>query len=621
MLIHGHTAAAETVPHFRRRMRWVLAVIAIAFVILAGRLWQLQVVRGDRYYARTVSNVIKERSIPAIRGKIVDRNGIVLATNRPAFNIYATPAKLGPNDQAKLALILGLSATERQDVAERIAEGQRRNPRIPALILEDQSRDRAALIAQARLELSGVTARDEPYRYYPFSDLAAHVLGYMNQVTPEEAEKLASRGYDPSAMIGRYGLEREWESYLRGKPGRERFVVNASGERVEAPVSARIIHGPELLPPMPGHNVVLTLDKRLQAIAEREAKTQAAAAVVVVEVKTGRILAMASVPAFDPNIMTGHLSAAEHAVLASDPRKPFIDKTLRQHYPPGSTFKPFTAIAAIDSGLVSPAEDVFCGGSLTLGRRTFHCHGSHGKIDMAAAIQRSCNVYFWKASERIGLDRIAQVAHAFGFGAQTGLGLNGDIPGRIPTVDWYERRGYFTEGYTLNAAVGQGDVLVTVVQLAMAYAALANGGTLYVPQVVLRVESWTGDLVAAYEPVVRRHIEVSDRALATVRHGMWMAVNERGGTAFRRGRSDVVTIAGKTGTAQVRSTREKISPEVGWYPERAHAWFAGYAPAENPEIAIAVLVEHGGAGGGVAAPIAKAVVEAYMADKAKDAQP
>lgn len=624
VLLRSAPGMGPVLPELQRRMRWVVVIVVLAFASLIARLWQLQVVRGDQYYEQTVSNVVHQRFLPSIRGKILDRQGEPLANNRPAFNIYITPAHFTPEVAERLTRLLGLSQDEIARMHERVEAGRARGRRAPALVFEDQSRERAALIKQASFQLPGIEVYDEPYRYYPHGAMAAHLVGYMNQMTSAEYEQLAPEGYQPSELVGRYGLERAWENYLRGKKGIERFAVNARGQRIDPEDAAGLIRGDAVIEPVAGHNLVLTLDAELQRIAEQAVRHHPAAAVAVVEVETGRILSLVSTPSFEPNVMTGHLTRAEEVLLNQDPRKPFIDKTLRQHYPPGSTYKFVTALAALEDGLIDPDEKLVCPGSHKVGRQVFHCTSSHEHTDMVSAIQHSCNVYFWKLAELVGIDRMAEVALDFGFGAPTGLGLNGDVPGRVPTRAWYEQRTTFKIGYTINAATGQGDVELTVLQLAMAYAALANGGRLYVPQVVERIETAGGETVVSFEPRLRRQVDVSPEGLATLQRGMWMAVNQLGGTAHDHARSDVVTIAGKTGTAEVKSRRKRRDDEIqleGWHPSRSHAWFAGYAPAEEPEIAIVVLIEHGGSGGRVAGPVARQVLEAYFQKVAPSTSP
>ena len=603
-------------PELHRRLKWVALVGIIGLVVLVGRLWQLQVMRGDSYYERTVSQVVKERYLPSVRGKILDRKGVALADNRPAFNIYATPKLLTPQTRSELERMLGLSDDEIVKITERLEVGKKRDPKAPILILEDQGRDRAALVEQSLTKLPGIEVHHEPYRYYPQGDLAAHLIGYMTQMTSTEVDRLGNQGYDASELVGRYGLESAWENYLRGKKGVEHFAVDAKGNRLDDKTAQTLITGERVIGAVPGANLVLTIDAELQKIAEKAIAHMPAAAVVIVEPKTGKIRALVSKPSFDPNVMTGHLTRAEETLLLSDPRKPFVDKALRATYPPGSVFKFVTALAALEDGQAAEDETVFCTGVYHLSNTPFRCNASHGKMNLIQAIQHSCNVYFWELAQRIGIDRIAEVARRFGFGTPTNLGINGDAGGRIPTKAWYEeKQGKYRVGYATNAATGQGDVEVTVLQTAMAYATLANGGTLFVPQVVERVEASDGRTIVAYEPKVAHDVKIPPDALEIWRRGMWKVTNEAGGTAFDHGHVDLVPVMGKTGTAEIRTRHKKEDEErdvEGYHPTRSHAWFAGWAPAEDPEIAIVVFIEHGGSGGRVAWPIAKSILESYF---------
>ena len=355
------------------------------------------------------------------------------------------------------------------------------------MVLEDVGRDRRGLVAQARLELGpGVEVRDEPYRDYPYGTLAAHLVGYMNQPSSKELVELEQQGYDPSEFIGRYGIEKEWEQYLHGKKGIERFIINAKRRAGRRPVEAEdLIEGPQFEPPVAGHDVVLTIDLELQRLAEKAVEQPGGR-----RGRGGRGRhrphpgAGAPRPSFDPNVMTGHLTRAEDDRMKADPRRPYVDKTLQQHYPPGSTYKFVVAGAALEDGVASPHERLGCPASYKVGRPHLPLPAaSTASSTCSTPSSARCNIYFWKLSERVGIDRMAEVARDFGFGAPTGLGLNGDVPGRVPTKAFYEKRG-FQVGHTLNAATGQGDDEVTVLQLAMAYAAMANGGRLYAPQLV-----------------------------------------------------------------------------------------------------------------------------------------
>ncbi len=619
MLFKGSSGAGPALPELTRRFNAAIGVVAVALLCLVGRLWQLQVMRGDSYYERTVSNVVKERWLPSTRGRILDRKGVPLAINRAAYNLYVTPT-MYPAVEPELRRLLGLSDDEASTIQARVLAATRRGTRSPVLALEDQGHDRAILVEQARSRLPGVEVRDEPYRFYPQGDLAAHAVGYMTQMTAEELDRLAGQGYDTSELVGRYGIEAASENYLRGKKGKERFAVDARGQRIDDATAASLIQGDRVIEPIAGSDVVLTLDAQLQRIVEKAVAPYLASAVVVVEVKTGRILALVSKPSFDPNVMTGHVTKAELELLNSDPRKPFIDKALRATYPPGSTFKFVTAFAALEDGQASEDEKITCTGHYQPTNQD--CDAEHGTLDLLGAIQHSCNVYFWTLAQRIGIDRMSEVAFEYGLGRPTGIGLGGDdSAGRVPTKAWYEKRGTYMFGYAVNAATGQGDVEVTVMQMAMAYAAIANGGTLWVPQIVERVLDGNGKVVLENQPRVAAQAKTPPEVVDVYKRGLWRVVNEPGGTANPWAMSSVVAIAGKTGTAEVKSKsrRERIEERTmeGWHPTNAHAWFAGYAPADDPEIAIVVFIEHGGSGGKVAGPIAKQILEAYFT-KIKD---
>lgn len=614
MLMQGGATGGTALPELSRRLRWVLLVMLIAFGGLVVRLWQLQVMRGDRYRERTVSNVVHERFLPSIRGRILDRDGVPLADNRPAFNLYAKPSTVKPALRESLKRLLGLSDDELEKLDARVAKAKKRGVTDPVLLLEDLSKDRSARIDQERYRLpDDLEVRTEPYRYYPQGDLAAHLIGYMTQMTPEEAEQLGEQGYSADELIGRYGLETMWENYLRGKKGKERYAVDARGRRLDEATAAGLIAGDRITEPVAGHSLILTLDADLQRIAERAVAPYPAAAVVAVEVATGKVLAMVSKPSFDPNVMTGHLTKAEAKFLEDDPRKPFIDKAVRVPYPPGSIYKFVATIAALEDGQGHEDEPITCKGHFEVAGDTFDCTAAHGKLELVEAIQHSCNIYFWTLAQRVGLDRMSEVANQYGFGSRTGLGLNGDAPGRAPTRAWYEKSRRFMIGYTINSATGQGDVEVTVMQMAMAYAALTNGGTLFVPQIVDRRVRADGQTVVQYQPQVKNTIHTPPEIIDVWTRGMWKVVNEPGGSAYPYATSDIIHIAGKTGTAQVRAKRpKKEAREIrGWSPGGNHAWFAGVAPAEHPEIAIVVLIEHGGAGGKVAGPVAKNILEGW----------
>jgi penicillin-binding protein 2 len=614
VLIRSAPGSGPAVPELHHRLRWLVVVMTLVFLALAVRLWQLQVVHGDQNLEQSLSNVVRRRAIPSMRGRILDRDGRPLADNQAAYDIYVDPQhfdQVGP----ELVRLLGLSDEDAAVMQDKMAEARERKATGPQPVLEGQPQEHAGAVLEASYALPGVEVRRELHRNYPQGELAAHVIGYMNKLTDRELRQARQEDsdYQEHELIGRAGMERKMEKRLRGHKGERPFVINARGQQVEGAEADRLLSSERYVEPVAGQDVILTLDLELQKAAERAVKYQPAAAVVVVEVATGRILALVSRPSFDPNVMTGKLTRARKAELDADPRDPFVDKALGQRYPPGSLFKFVTAAAALEDGKINGTELQQCPGYYERSNQIFHCTAAHGLVDLQAAIQQSCNVYFWKLAEVVGLDRIAEVATDFGFGKPTGLGLDGDLPGRVPDKAWYNQRGEFKIGNTLNAATGQGDVEVTVMQMAMAYAAIANGGTLWVPQLIRRVQTRERPprVVVDYPPMGRK-VSVSPETLETIRSGMDKVVNQLGGTAFEYGHSDLVHIAGKTGTAQVRKGKNKVVEFKGWHPYRDHAWFAGFAPAEAPEVAIAVLIEHGGAGGKVAAPVAKEILEKYF---------
>ncbi len=585
------------------------------------RLYQLQIVRGLGYHTQTIRNVVHEKYVAPTRGDIYDRNGEKLATNRPTFTIVVTPKQFTQQTRRSFVRLLGLTRHEMEVITKKVdkVDAQSMTP-IPvwsdrALQSSEKARqiarDRAATIAQEKHRLPGVSVRAGWFRHYPEGPMAAHLVGYVSQLRSKEYNACKNMGCRLQDVTGRVGVERWFEKYLHGRGGRELYATNAKGRRLGIEDEKRLVAGQQWTEPIAGHDVWLTLDVRLQRAAETASSHQSAVAVVVVDIHSGDILALVSRPGFDPNKLAHRLSHIEYDLLTRDPRKPFLDKTLRQHYAPGSTFKFVPALAALADGVIDKSDKQYCPGYHTFGGQKFRCTSRHGSVDLETAIKKSCNVYFWKLAEVVGLDRIADVATDFGFGVTSGVGTDGEVSGRIPTIDWYKKQvGRYAGGHALNAATGQGDVEVTVVQLAMAYAALVNGGELLEPHIVRSLRATNGTEILQYKKKVRWKVSVDPENIQALKRGMWKVVNAPGGTA-RRAKSSVITIAGKTGTAQVRRKAQEKPNFEGWHPHRDHAWFAGYAPAGDPEVVVVVLVEHGGSGGVEAAPIAKTILEEY----------
>jgi penicillin-binding protein 2 len=589
-----------------RTCRSGVASLALIAVGGLGLLWFPRSSEGNQADEGSQPTAIEWRLLPSLRGEILDRNGIPLAENRYVFNIYVAPRRFSPEVRARLIDLLDLTEEEVARLDGRLARpGDPLSGRM-ILALEDQGRARARLVDGARRDLGGaVEAHHDPYRRYPHGELAAHIVGYVDSASERELAELGLPA-DASELVGRRGVEEALHPLLRGKSGVERFITSAEGERIASDEAEGIIGRPTFEAPVAGHDVVLTLDLRVQRSAVEAVKEHAAAAVVVAEVETGRILALVSTPSFDPNAMSGPGAAARRALLERDPRRPLSDRTLDRAYPAGSTFKLVTAVAGLERNAASPDEEVTCTGRRIEGTRVL-LDGVHGTNDFVAALAVSCNIYFWKIAERVGIDGIAEAARDLGFGASTGLDINRDVPGAMPDGTMLDSAGGGDIVPTLQAVIGGGGVRVTVIQLAMAYAAVANGGRLYAPQVVRRVQRAGDPVVRERGPVLRRRVNVSPTTLDLVRRGMWLAVNGARGTgaAARKG---AIQMIGKTGTAYP----PRLRPDT---PGTPHAWFVGLAPADRPTIVVAVFIEKGGVGGKVAAPVARRIVDQFFRER------
>jgi penicillin-binding protein 2 len=615
------------VGEFRRRYRWMVLAVLTCFLLLLGRIFQLQIVEGDIHRAEARKNIIGDISLATTRGVIRDAQGKVLAANRPSYNVYVVPSQIDMEKTwPRVAQLIGFDETEKKELEKKILEtrakpGNRKDQQMQLMV--DVDRDVVARLETHEAQLYGIEVSPAPVRYYPFGELGAHLIGYMREIDPDTLSRAEGQGYRAGDRLGAVGVERRWESYLRGQRGWRKVLRGLRRSRQADDLEEKYLEEPRRLEPVPGRDISLTVDVELERSIERAMRGQLAGSVVVVDVRTGRILAALSKPSFDPNVVSG--GSGKKAVrdafrrLYSDPLKPTLDKTISAAYPPGSTYKPFSALAALADRLITPRAQVDCHGGYEYGRRYFRCTGVHRNVDLYDAIVQSCNTYFYALGESINIDRLAKIGMEFGFGVKTGIGVNPEARGRMPTRGWYTRRykGAFRGGFTLLASIGQGASTVTVLQLALSYAALANGGTLYQPQVVRSIETSDGTVVQEFPPRVRRVIELDNEHSTLVRQALTGVVADDEGTAHAE-RIEGVDMAGKTGTAQVSHvTPRGVDPDKIWYFNRDHAWFAGYAPSRSPEIAIVVLVEHGGGGGKNAVPVAMRVVEDWQKLKEK----
>jgi penicillin-binding protein 2 len=590
---------ADRTRTFTRRALMLGGGQATLGTLLVSRMAYLSIFESPKYTLLAEENRVSLRVMPPRRGLIVDRFGVPLALNRQNFMVQLIPEQVEDIDATLNAVSQYLPLT--QEDMDRIRRDIERVPRfIPVEIAHDLPRDQFAALAVRLPSLAGVQPVQGYARYYPDGPSVAHLLGYVGAPTQEQVKKeneplLAVPGF----KIGKDGLERAEEKRLRGRAGAARVEVDAHG---------RVVRDLDKVQDTPGDELVLSIDRELQIFTSQRLQEEAASAILM-SVDTGEILALASVPGFDPNSFSDGISHAEWNGLSGDERHPLMNKPLRGVYPPGSTFKMVTAMAALESGMVAPEDSFFCSGSFKLGNNTWHCHKrhGHGRVSMLAGLYQSCDVYFYNVGRIIGPDRIADMARRFGLGRTFDLPIPWQKKGIVPDPAWKEAR-YNKEwmvGETLNYSIGQGYLLTTPMQLAVMVSRIASGRA--VEPKLIRGNA---------EPEVAPLMNVNQEHLALVRHAMSEVVNGRGGTA----RSARLTIpgfqmAGKTGTAQVRRiTAEerrrgvRKNDSLPWL-ERDHALFVAFAPVEAPRYACAIVVDHGGSGGKAAGPVARDILE------------
>lgn len=600
--------APDATPGLRRRFIVASLIVAGIFGILALRLWYLQVLGVDHYRTLSERNRIRHVAIQPPRGTIFDRHGTLLVDNRPAFTVSVLRQEVGDRE-ALFDNLAQLLAVEPAYLEERWRAGQSLPRYRPLPLLEDVGREAMERVQENSVDLPGVLVEVKPLRAYPYGDMAAHLFGYLGEVTEEELRQPEFDGYRSGAMIGKTAMERLYEDRLRGEHGQRRIEVNVRGNELRQVTTRN---------PLPGQSLYLTIDTTLQQAAEQALGDQSGA-VVALDVNTGEILAFVSRPSFDPAWFARGVTSEEWNSLIESSQHPMTNKVLRGQYPPGSTFKMVVALAALEAGTASPSTTVNCDGSIRLGSHEFRCwkKEGHGSVDLHKAIKESCDVWFYRVGLETGIDRIASAANRFGLGEPNGFPFGGEQPGLIPTRGWKKRRfgtGWY-DGETVNTSIGQGFVLATPLQLASMTAALANGGTVWKPQIVQKIVNLAGETDWLLKPEKIKESAWPAEALRVVRRGMESVVNDGGGTAWRS-RLDVVRFAGKTGTAQVvrrkADDEEEDVLEKIPYRFRDHALFVSYAPVVNPRIAVAVVIEHGGHGSSAAAPVAKAMYAAYF---------
>lgn len=596
-----------------RRALLLGAVTAAGGASLVARLWDLQIVRSGEYIGQAEANRTRQVAVAPVRGLVFDRNGIQLVRNLPVFDVWALPGDV-PEDQlpkiaAEVASLTGSDAAE----METDLTISRTRPLDPIRLVRDIDRETALIIQERTLTLGGITIRDSARREYSHGDVMGHIVGFTGPIPAERTEEFLERGVTLDEDIGLSGIESRLQDVLRGRDGRRLVEVGALGdERREFAFT----------PPEPGRNLYLTMEVGFQRgvheILSRFLGDQGAGVAIVSAIDSGDVLGLVSYPSFDNQLFAEGISSADFSRLASDARRPLINHAVAGLYPPGSTYKMIAAGASLEEKVVSPDQIIDCPGHLILPSGWIFYDWlltGHGAVNMHRAISESCNVYFYNVSggnpytglAGLGEERLAQYSRGFGFGRATGIDLPNELDGIVPDHTWKRENleEPWVTGDTYQAAIGQGFVQATPLQLMNMYAAIGNGGTLYRPRLIERIESQLGEVVEVPPVTEIGRLPLSAENLERLRDGLWEGVQGVAGTGARA-RTDVAVIAGKTGTA------EYTGPLVSGGNLPSHAWFAGYAPADRPRIAFMVLIRDGGEGSEAAAPIARDIVEFYV---------
>jgi penicillin-binding protein 2 len=593
---------------FSNRVKIAGAIIIAAMALLCVNLWRLQVLRGESYDEKSRKNMVRLIRLPAPRGSILDCNGKVLAENRPGFQFSVVAQEL--DNPCELIQRCSVATGIPQEKMRALVERSKSLPRFTTYPLKKNlSLEQASLLQSLTADLRGAVVEVKPYRLYPLGDTLCHVIGAVGEVNPDELIKSAKAGYRIGDYVGKSGLEKEYEHYLKGEEGWERIEIDAKGRQLTEVVRN---------PPRRGADIYLTVDSSFQKYVE-SIFLHRAGSVVAVDPETGRILAIVSKPGFDLNVFSPSISEKDWKNLNNDPLHPLENRAIRGLYSPGSAFKIVTAAAALSERIISPERKFLCTGELDVGGIVFRCwnrHG-HGNMNLHNALVESCDVYFYEVGRRLGADRMAKWAALFGLGKPSGVSLPQELPGLVPTNSW-KMRTYgepIKDGETVSIAIGQGFLLATPLQLAVMGAAFANGGKVMRPAIVDKIKSSDGEVIYEHSPVARWLLPLSDDHREMIRAAMMHAVQDRRGTG-RKAFIPGLNVKGKTGTTQVISTRDQtLSPDQIPYHERTHAIFVALVDDRPKKIALVVVVEHGGGGGATAAPIARKILCRYYGIK------
>jgi penicillin-binding protein 2 len=593
---------------YKQRIIVIILWVLICFAALFMRLFFLQVVKGEEFRRLSNNNSIRLQRIEPFRGIIFDRNKQMLVDNRPSFDVSVVLKDAQPVDRTLAKLSAYLDVTEKE-LMEKVAGQKGIMAYKPIMLRQDIGRDSVAGIEVHKYDLPGIDVNAISRRHYLYGQSAAHILGYLGEISPAELDSGKYLDVRSGDLVGKAGIEKSYDQYLRGRGGGRQVEVNATGQ---------IMRVLKTVPASPGRNVVLTIDQVVQMKAE-ELLTGVIGAAVAIDPHTGQVLAMASNPSFDQNKIVSGMTHEQWQAVVSDPLKPLTNRAVQGEYPPASTYKILTAVAGLEEGLIDENTEFCCPGHYRFRGRDYRCwkRGGHGCLSLLQAIAQSCDVYFYQVGQAVGVDRLAWYAKAFGLGAPTGIELANESSGLIPTAAWkLKRTGEpWQEGETLSLAIGQGFNLTTPLQMAGLVAAVATGGVRYKPQLLRRIETPQGRITFQSEPEVIGRVPISPRTVELIRQGLWEVVHSDKGTA-KGARFFDLQISGKTGTAQVISRKDdevqaEEDAEVADHL-KAHAWFVAYAPSDAPRIAVAVVVENGEHGSSAATPIAREIIKSYL---------
>ncbi len=597
-------AIAEDRRRLAVRLRWLRVAVLVVFGSLVGAFWFFQIVQFGRFREMAENNHQRTLSLRAPRGAVYDRNGHVLVDNRSAFNISIVREHTRDLDRT-VQLLAEVTGVDEARIRETVDRHRREPTYRPVVVLPDATLAQVAAVTARRLdfELPDVVVQEVPTRQYPAGKLAAHLIGYVGEASDQQ---MAVESVAAGSIVGQFGIERVYNQTLMGEDGARRVVVNSVGREIR-PI--------EEIPAVEGQRVRLSLDYEMQRAAEDAFRAHGNwGAMVVLDPRNGDVLTMTSLPSFDPNAFATGIDRQAWSALNTDPLRPLQNRVIQGRYSPGSTFKIVVATAALESGLVSADHRVFCAGGATFYGRFFRCLGQHGWMDMRHALERSCNTYFYTLGNMVGVDRLHEYSEKLGLAGKSGIDLPNEIESIVPSTEWKLKRTgeKWYAGETISVAIGQGQLSVTPMSMAVMMATIANGGTQVVPRLVTAVDDGEGweDVPPPANPFPP--LLLKPATIAAVHDGLWMAVN--GGGTARRAQIAGRDVAGKTGTTQVISHQGRARAAGSARDLRDHGWFVFFAPRDNPEVAGAVFAEHAGSSA-LAAQIARHVLETYFAQR------